>query len=219
MALPLKRTLGDLRSELQTRLGFGMSGQAGIVNSPIMDSFLRSAQEQLYWQYEWRELVKSEERLTGAGQALYDYPDGCNVERITLVAIWNGAAWQELDEGITLDERSLDVGVWPLKYERFEQMELWPVPTGQLRMRREYVKALDPFAASSDRTSLPSELVFLMALANAKAHYKQADADRYATQLDGLLSRLKAKHRGQSVWSKPGSTLDKDSFYRYPYTR
>lgn len=219
MALPLKRTLGSLRAELQTRLGFGMSGQAGIVNSPIMDSFLRSAQEQLYWQFEWRELCTAEERLMGTGQALYDYPDGCNIERITSVAVWNGGRWQPLTEGITLEERSLNVGVWPLKYERFEQMEVWPVPTSQIRMRREYVKALAPFDSSNDRTSLPSELVFLMALANAKAHYKQADADRYATQLDGLLARLKAKHRGQSVWSRPGSTLDKDSFYRYPYTR
>lgn len=216
MALPLMRTLGSLRAELQTRLGFGMSGQAGIVNSPIMDSFLRSAQEQLYWQYDWRELVTAEERLTGAGQAFYDYPPGCNVERITRVAVWDGGSWQPLTEGITLEERSLDVGVWPLKYERLEQMEVWPVPTGQIRMRREYVKALAPFADSNDRTSLPSELVFLMALANAKAHYRQPDADRYATQLDGLLARLKAKHRGQSVWERPTSTADKDRYYSYP---
>lgn len=216
MALPLKRTLGALRSELQTRLGFGMSGQAGIVNSPIMDSFLRSAQEQLYWQYEWRELHAFEERLTGVDQRLYDYPEGCNVERILNVSIWDGGGWVELVEGISIHDRSTDILDRPLKYDRFEQMEVWPVPRAQFRMRREYVKALAPFAESNDRTSLPSELVFLFALVNAKAHYKQSDADRYEKQLDGLLARLKAKHRGQSVWERPTSARSKDEFYSYP---
>lgn len=216
MALPLKRTLGALRSELQQRLGFGMSGQAGIVNSPIMDSFLRSAQEQLYWQYEWRELHAFEERLTGVDQRLYDYPEGCNVERILNVSIWDGGGWVELVEGISIHDRSTDILDRPLKYDRFEQMEVWPVPRAQFRMRREYVKALAPFAESNDRTSLPSELVFLFALANAKDHYKQADADRYEKQLDGLLARLKAKHRGQSVWERPTSARSKDEFYSFP---
>lgn len=216
MALPLKRTLGAMRSELQTRLGFGMSGQAGIVNSPIMDSFLRSAQEQLYWQYEWRELHSAEERLTGVDQALYDYPEGCNVERILNVSIWDGGGWVELVEGISIEDRSTDVLDRPIKYDRFEQMEVWPVPRAQFRMRREFVKALAPFAESNDRTSLPSEIVFLFALANAKAHYKQSDADRYEKQLDGLLSRLKAKHRGQSVWERATPTRSKEAFYSYP---
>lgn len=216
MALPLKRTLGAMRSELQTRLGFGMSGQAGIVNSPIMDSFLRSAQEQLYWQYEWRELHSSEERLTGVDQSFYDYPEGCNVERILNVSIWDGGSWVELVEGISIEDRSTDVLDRPIKYDRFEQMEVWPVPRAQFRMRREFVKALAPFAESNDRTSLPSEIVFLFALANAKAHYKQADAERYEKQLDGLLSRLKAKHRGQSVWERATPERSKSAFYSYP---
>jgi len=217
--LPLKRTLGSLRAELQTRLGFGMSGQAGIVNSPIMDSFLRSAQEQLYAQFDWRELVTFEEILTGADQQFYDYPADCNVERINTVAIWNGGEWQQLVEGISLRERSVDLGGWPLKYERAAQMELWPVPTTQLRLRRDYVSVLAPFVESSDRTSIPSEHVFLFALANAKAHYRQPDADRYEKQMDALLVKLKAQHRGRSVWTKdtPGATRNaKDQFYDYP---
>lgn len=217
MALPPKRTLGEMRAELQTRLGFGMSGQAGIVNSPIMASFLRSAQEQLYSQFEWRELMSSKEELTGVDQALYDYPDGCNIERITRVAIWDGGQWCPLTEGISIEDRSIDVLDRPLKYERFAQMELWPVPRAQFNMRREYVQPLARFTEDNDRTSIPSEIVFLMALANAKAHYRQPDADRYATQLDGLLAKLKAQHRGQSVWEKATPrSVAKDRFYSYP---
>ena len=218
MSLPLKRTLGEMRAELQTRLGFGMSGQAGIVNSPIMDSFLRSAQDQLYETYDWRELCTFEERLTGVDQAFYDYPDDCNIERINLVAIWDGGRWCELDEGISIQDRSVDVLDRPLKFERFEQMEVWPVPRAQFRMRREYVKTLQPFSESNHRSSIPSEIVFLMALSNAKAHYKQADAERYEKQLDALLNKLKARHRGKSVWTKEDAhrRTDKDDYYSYP---
>jgi hypothetical protein len=217
--LPLKRTLGDMRSELQTRLGFGMSGQAGIVNSPIMGSFLRSAQEQLYTQFDWRELCVSDEILTGTDQSLYDYPVDCNVERIRTIAIWEGVGWLQLEEGISLDNRSLDMHDRPFQYERGAQLEVWPTPRGQYRMRREYVKTLDPFEESSDRCSLPSEAVFLFALANAKAHYRQPDAERYEKQMDALLSKLKAQHRGRSVWSKPrpyDTRAAKAAFYSYP---
>lgn len=219
MVLPLKRTLGDMRSELQTRLGFGMSGQAGIVNSPIMDSFLRSAQEQLYWQFEWRELCTYEERQTGTDQQFYDYPADCNIERIQSINVWDGGQWVPLDEGISVQDRSTQVNTRPLKYDRFEQFELWPIPIGQFDMRIEYVKTLDDFSESTDRASLPSEIVFLFALVNAKAHYRQPDADRYEKQLDALLARLKAKHRGQSVWHKAGArALNKSQFYDYPRT-
>lgn len=203
----LNRTLSELRAELQTLLGFGMSGQAGIVNSPIVDSFLRSAQEQLYWQFEWRELSAVEERDMGVDQQFYDYPEDCNIERITSVSIAEGCRWLPLVEGISVEERDCITTSRPLKYDRGAQMEVWPVPKQRYRMRREYFKALAPFEKGEHRTSLPSEMVFLMALANAKAHYRQTDAERYEKQLDALLSRLKAKNRGQSVWEKARPVL------------
>src|SRR6218665_2510871 len=123
MGLPLKRTLGALRSELQTRLGFGMSGQAGIVNAPIMDSFLQSAQDQLYEACDWRQLCAFQEREIGVDQQFIDYPEDCNVERIQRIAVWNSGEWQKLDEGISLEQRSVDLGSWPLAFERRDQIE------------------------------------------------------------------------------------------------
>jgi hypothetical protein len=219
MPLPLKKTLGQLRSEIQTRLGFGMSGQAGIVNAPIVNSFLQDAQDQLYMVCDWRELCAVNERLTGVDQRLYDYPADCNVERIQRIAVWNGGEWQELVEGISLEQRSVNLGGEPLRYERRDQIELWPVPQAQYQMRTEYVRTLERFTESSDRCSLPDRDVFLLALANAKAHYRQPDADRYQTQADALLTRLRQKHRGKSVWTKetPGSQRSaKDAYYSYP---
>lgn len=217
MALPLKKTLGELRAELQTRTGFGASGTAGIVNAPIMNSFLRSAQEQLYEACDWRELVTSNEILTGVSQSLYDYPADCNIERIRQMSIWDGGRWCDLVEDITSEQRSYEIGGRPMKYERMAQIELWPVPQAQYRFRREYVKTLAPFTESLHRASLPTEPIFLVALANAKAHYKQADADRYQTQAEAVFTRLKAQHRGRTVWERETPTRhSRDAYYSFP---
>ena len=51
MALPTARNLGSLRQELRDRLGFAAFGSQAGINTALLDSFLRQAQEQLYWEY------------------------------------------------------------------------------------------------------------------------------------------------------------------------
>lgn len=121
MSLPLKRTLGDIRSDIQIRLGFGMAGQAGVVNSPLIDSMIRSAQNQLYEQFDWMELKAVEERQTGAEQQFYDYPSDCNIERIIGIWVKWGGRYIPLTEGISFADRSYNPGGVPQKYERREQ--------------------------------------------------------------------------------------------------
>jgi len=154
-------------------------------------------------QFDWAELKAVDERLTGASQQFYDYPSDCNIERITGIWVNWGGRFIPLTEGINAEDRSFSVGSVPQKYERRDQIELWPVPdTNQYTIRTEYIRTLAPLNADSDRTSLPSEIIFLHALTNAKLHYRQPDAQTYATQLDALLNRLKAKHRSKTVWGR-----------------
>jgi|SRR5215217_66790 len=203
MALPLLRTLGDIRSDIQSRCGFGSAGQAGVVNSALIDSMIRSAQKQLYEQFEWRVLDGVSERLTGADQQYYDYPEDCNLEEIKLIAINWGGRFRPLKEGINLEHRSLPSTGVPERYERRDQYELWPIPiSNQYTIRLEYTKVLKPLVVDSDRVSINDEIIFLFALSTAKQHYKQDDAATYSTQLDALLLRLKAKNRGKQVWDK-----------------
>lgn len=63
---------------------------------------------------------------------------------------------------------------------------------------------LTAFDDVDDRPQIDDNLVFLFALANAKAHYKRADAQTYADQFKELFNKLKSK-RGwrQSVFTKP----------------
>ncbi len=207
MALPLKQTLGEVRSQIQTRLGFGMAGNAQIVNSGLIDDFIRGAQEALYLEFDWIELKSVYERNTGVNQQYYDYPPNCNVERMTSFSIlWNGQ-YIPLKEGIELKLRGTPVGTIPCRYERREQIELWPVPqSSDYKLRFEYERTLLPLVNSSDRLSLPSEMVKLYALANAKAHYRQPDAGQYANQLNAMLMKLKSKHRAKSEWTRSERT-------------
>jgi hypothetical protein len=192
------RTLGELRSELARRLGFGATGSAGI-NAGLLDSFLQNAQDQIYSQFDWRHLVTYDDKLTGVGQTLYDWEADCDPIRITQIAINDGTRWVPMKEGIDWPMRSDDTQSTPCRYERFAQMEVWPAPDAIYTMRRYYVQAPARFTQDNDRASIDDALIFLHALTNAKLHYKQQDGQSYANQLSAMITKLKGQNRGQAV--------------------
>lgn len=200
--MALERTLLEMRADIQVRLGFGMAGQSGVVNAPLIDSMLRSSQEQLYTQFDWAKLKAVLNRSTGQNQQFYDYPADCNVERIQAIYLTWGGQLHQLHEGIDYQDRSTQAGTIPLKYERRDQIELWPVPQAVYPLRIEYIKQLGAFSANTDRATLPSEIVYLHALTNAKRHYRQPDADTYASQLESTLARLKMNNRSRTVYRR-----------------
>jgi len=192
----LKKTLGEIRSDILVRLGFGAGGSAAITNSTLIDSFIRDAQYQLYNQFDWKELIKYNDVSTGVDQSLYDYPDDCNIERVMSVEVKESDTWYPLKEGIIMDMRSHMEAGRPCRYERFEQMEVWPpADLSTYTLRVWYVKALPNLVADNDRMVIDSNLVFLHALTAAKSHYRQPDASIYSGQLEALLNRLRAKNR------------------------
>lgn len=205
------RALGDLRSELQARLGFGASGQAGIGNKTIIDSFLRSAHEQLANDFEWRHLDGVEERQLGADQQFIDYPSDCQPDNLTRVMLW-WDGWKDLQEGLdAATTGSLRTGT-PIYYHRRKQIEVWPVPAKAERIRLEYTASVSRLVDDDDRCGIPDELVLLHALANGKAHYRQPDAPAYQTQLANMLGKLKAKNRSQTVYSRT-TRVDDDRMF------
>lgn len=202
------RTLGELRSELSRRLGFGAQGSSGI-NSALLDSFLQNAQDQIFAAFEWRNRIKYDEKTTGIGQTLYDWATDCDPTHLREVAIYDGARWVPMQEGISWSNRSDDQQGQPCRYEKLAQMEVSPAPDAAYTMRRYYVAVPDRFTQDNDRASIDDALIFLHALTNAKLHYKQSDGQAYAEQLNAMLDKLKAKNRGKAVVSRG----DVDSVY------
>lgn len=193
------RTLGDLRGELLARLGMGGMGPSGGANQALIDSFLRNGQEQLYWLQDWRFLTEFEDKTLGVGQNLIDYPNSCErSQRVLRVEYPYNEMWTRLDEGITTEMWStMETLSYPSRYERYAQIQMYPKADQLYTIRIWYMKDLARFTESGDNATLDDSMVFLHALANAKAHYRQPDAQTYQGQLDTLLSRI----RGQSFGS------------------
>lgn len=80
---------------------------------------------------------------------------------------------------------------YPQRYELRQCVELWPAPDD--RVGKLVIKAkagLGPFEDDADTTSIDSDIVFLLALANAKAHYNKPDAQTYGGMVQSRISDL-----------------------------
>ena len=198
------QTLGELRALLTQRLGFGSAGAAAGVISGTIDNFLFNAQIQLYLQADWKKLQHYADKTVGIGQYLIDYPTvsagapaDANSERILKIAVKVNNLWVDLTEGINTEHYSYqDRRYYPQRYERYSQIELWPQADIAYTVRIWYIRELGRFTQDADRCTIDDDLIFLHALANAKAHYRQPDADIYTRQMQSLLTQLKTKQFG-----------------------
>lgn len=200
------RTLETLRAELLARLGMGGMGASGGANLTSIDSFLRNGQAQLYRLQDWRHLTDYEDKTLGTAQNLLDYPatgvmgaGGCSRDqRVLRVETLYSGQYLRLREGIETEMWStMDTQSSPSRYERFAQLLIYPKANQAYTVRIWYVADLGRFTENGDACTLDDEMVFLHALANAKAHYRQPDAATYQGQLNTLLGSL----RGQSFGS------------------
>ena len=86
----MSRTLLSLRTELAQRLGFSASGSAAIAQVDILNSALRSAQDQLF--YEFGDLLTKKINdttpgTTTAGTSYYSFPADCDPLKPLTVSI------------------------------------------------------------------------------------------------------------------------------------
>ncbi len=194
------RTLEDLRSELLARLGMGGMGASGGANQAAIDSFLRNGQAQLYEATNWKHLTSYEDQTIGIDQNLLDYPALAQRNRriLRVETVYNGQ-WRELDEGITTAHwNTMDSQSYPCRYERLAQILLYPKSDAIYTIRQWYVADLGRFTQNTDACTLDDEMVFLHALANAKAHYRHPDAANYQGQLNVLLASIKGQSFGSN---------------------
>jgi hypothetical protein len=114
--------------------------------------------------------------------------------------------WLSLTEGIELQHyNTLDLSAYPIRYQLKSAIEVTPRADHAYVLRLWGVKDADPFYEDEHTTSINDRLVFFLALAGLKSHYKQPDATTVADQFKQMYGTLKAK-RGwtRSVFSKRG---------------
>lgn len=199
------RSLEDMRAELQVRLGFGAFGGAPGVNRSMLDSFLRSAQDELYWQGSWAEIRSREDLSLGAGATLLNYPSDCNPQRIEAIYVQNGTTWQPVIEGIDKElYTTVDSPSYPCRYERLDQIEFWPESDQAYTVRVWYYKNLLRFTQDADVATLNDSIIFARALAMAKAHYRQPDAEASNTSASTMINGAKGGAWRQKVFKPKG---------------
>ena len=199
MATPRFDTLDNLRRRLAVRLGFGSQADMIALQSPILTDFLQSAQQYLWREVTWRHLRKIHFETLGVGQRVLDLPDDAGIASIEQVLVKSGTEWREVKAG--LPTRSDETGV-PMRYELNAeefgeaQLSFYPVPDVAVAMAIEYTAEPARFTQNTDRASVPDDLIFLHALVNAKAHYRQPDVQAANGQLERGLQKAREANFG-----------------------
>lgn len=187
MANPLtsrEGTLGSMMTELKARLGFVTQGASSKLIDPLLKSFLQEGHEYVYEQLGAPLLKKRTTIMLQKGSKLYDCHNDIEDENfepamIESICVYDTeTSFNELRQGITELMRCDDIT--PTVPERYDildgQIELWSTPDDAYRMVVIYRSGLTRFTQPADHACVPSRLVFLYALASAKAHYQHPDA-------------------------------------------
>lgn len=134
------------------------------------------------------------------GVRLYDIPDNSEAcprkldpRKVTWVGVEKDGQWYPLICGIPPELYTLDQTSFPQRYEIRSCIEVWPTPdetAGRLIVKGHF--AMAPFTEDYHRATIDDELIFLHALAAAKAHYKQPDARDHAQQVEVMLTSIVA---------------------------
>lgn len=219
------RTLGELRADLMRRLGFGAQ-----VNNPppgmadLLNSFLIEAQELLYRRYDVLRTERFFSWQLQEGVRFYDVDgngEACikriDPRKLTWVGVERDGRWYPLECGIPPELYTLDqMNRWPQRYEIRQCIEVWPIPgdsAGTLWVKGRF--GLEAFAADTDKTTIDDRAVFLLALANAKAHYGRPDSGNYVQELETYMQTMVAGAH-QTARYIPGRNARLDPIYVQP---
>lgn len=210
-------TLSELRISLLERLGYA----AQVANPPpgmngLLNNFLRRSQSFLYRRYRALQterfyswvmipgerfygVLENDERLYGGN---FDNGEECARRLDTGKLSWVGVedlngVWSPLTAGIPPEcYTSVDFSGLPARYEVRQCIEVFPAPAEAYTLRVKGHFGLSRFTEDDDQCTIDSELLFMWALANAKNHYGQPDAQDIATQAQTYLRDLIADSHG-----------------------
>ena len=210
-------TLEEIRMKIAARCGFGGSAAASSVNAALLNSFIESAQLQIWEECNWNQLIKIADKTLGYEQNTLEYPADCDPDRVIEVSVQDGNVWRALQRGIDTCHRTYmdQLGV-PMRWEMFSVAEFFPKADQVYNVRIRYVARPPRLTNDKDRVVIDDQLVFLHALANAKMHYRQPDAQSIAAQYQSLLTKLKGRARGKLVHRRGADNFDIDAMYSRP---
>lgn len=194
-------TLDSLLTELKARLGFVTQGVASKQIDPILTSFLQEGQEYVYEQLGAPMSIKRTTIQLAKSSKFYDFhndeeDEDIDPQNVLAIDVYETeTSIRHLHQGITEAMRADDTSESvPLRYDTTSgQIELWPTPDQSYPMVVKYQQGLPRFSQPADRPGIDSRLVFLYALASAKAHYLHQDAQTAGSIFQQQLAAKKQK--------------------------
>lgn len=201
--------LETLQNRMMIRLGFA----AQVDNPPpgmiaLITEFLQSAQNYLFRRYTALNMRRFFRWKLVPGQRFYSLADNDEDPMCafmidpTKTIEWAGMqdsrnVWYPMVEGIDPQLYTMVSKPWrPARYEIRQGLEVYPAPDQTYWLWLKGSFGLQSFVNPTDQTTLDSELVFLWALANGKAHYGQPDAQQIAAQANTFRKDLIAGTHG-----------------------
>lgn len=198
-------TLADLRISMMRRLGYS----AMALNPPpgmteLLTDFLQRAQKLIDKKRPDLRTKRIFKWTMVPGERFYGFSADesyCGVAFDPLKVDWVGVEdlmhrWYPLIQGIpptfyTMVNRP----ALPQRYEFRSCIEIFPTPNAAYTLRIKGDFGLTAFSNPEHKTTIDDNAVFLLALAHAKAHYKQADAKSvYQEYQEYLASMVSGKH-------------------------
>lgn len=167
-----------------------------------VNDFLQSGQRYLYRRYKQLHTTRLFRWKVNPGQRFYSLMDNdedvlCDFnmdpnKRIEWAGIQDSRnVWYPLVQGIPPQLYTMINKPWrPSRYEIRQAIEVYPAPDQTYWMWFKGHFGLMSFVLDTDSTTLDAELVFLWALANAKAHFGQKDANNIAAQANDYRKEL-----------------------------
>jgi hypothetical protein len=208
-------TLADLRRDLLVRLGYAAQASAPPPGMALLlDNFLQRGQNFLYRRYRalrterfYRWTMTPGERFYGIRDNIDDCTRKLDQSKITWAGVEDlNSAWLPLRNGIPPEFYTSSVyDGMPSHYEVRQCIEVFPAPDEAYTLRVKGHFGLERFTEDTDTCTLDSDLVFMWALANAKNHYGQPDAQDVAAQAQTYLRELVAETHGTKRYI-PGTT-------------
>jgi hypothetical protein len=206
-------TLAQLRVRIINRLGFpNQSANPPPGMAPLVNDFLFDAQAYLWRTFNALQTARFFRWKISPGQRFYSLLDNdedllstFHMDPLKTIE-WAGIqdtrnVWYPLIEGIPPQLYTMITKPWrPARYAIRQAIEVYPMPdqTYWLWMRANF--GLLSFVNDTDTSTIDSNLIFLHALANAKAHYGQPDANNYETMATSYRGQLIAATHGTSSY-------------------
>jgi hypothetical protein len=196
-------TMTSLSTRMLVRLGFANQASnppPGVLS--LVQDFLTSAQTFLYRRFLQLHTKRMFRWKINPGQRYYSLNDNdenvldaVNMDYARTVE-WAGIqdtrnVWYPMIQGIPPQLYTMITKPWrPARYELRGAIEVYPAPDQTYWLWLKGHFGLKQFLNPTDTTTINSELVFLWALANAKAHYGQPDAQNIASEANDYRKEL-----------------------------